>query len=196
MCAHSNSYQYGTVEIKSLEFVDDISDANNGSSQAITSHKIITDIIERKRLQLSIDKCKLLRINGGKFDVNSLKVYGESMKVEETFKYLGDTLNSKGNNVALCKHRVDKSVASIIKIISLCKETNFGKHQIFSMMVMYQSVFLPRLIYNCESWSNLAQRYFRPPRCSVEFPETSNGGSKIYTHCCIISGTWYFTYSV
>ena len=80
------------------------------------------------------------------------------MKVEETFKYLGDTFNSKGNNVALCKHRVDKSVGSIIEIISLCKETNFGKHQIFSMMVMYQSVFLPRLIYNCESWSNLTHK--------------------------------------
>ena len=26
------------------------------------------------------------------------------------------------------------------------------------MMVMYQSVFLPRLIYNCESWSNLTHK--------------------------------------
>ena len=43
-------------------------------------------------------------------------------------------------------------------IISLCKETNFGKHQIYSMITMYQSVFLPRLIYNCESWSNLTQK--------------------------------------
>ena len=56
MCPHSNSYQYGTVEIKSLDFVDDIADANNGSSQALASHKIIKDIMERKRLKLSIDK--------------------------------------------------------------------------------------------------------------------------------------------
>ena len=28
--------------------------------------------------------------------VISLTVYGEPMKVEETFKYLGDTFNSKG----------------------------------------------------------------------------------------------------
>ena len=81
------------------------------------------------------------------------------MKVEETFKYLGDTFNSKvENNVALRKHGVDKSVGFIIEIISLCKETNFGKHQMFSMMVMYQSVFLPRLLYNCESWSNLTHK--------------------------------------
>ena len=84
MCAHSDSNQYGTEEIKSLEFVDDIADANNGPSQALASHKIISDIIERRRLKLSIDKCKLLRINGGKLDVNSLTAYREPMKVEET----------------------------------------------------------------------------------------------------------------
>ena len=77
------------------------------------------------------------------------------MKVEKTFKCLGDTFKSKVDNVALCKRRVNKSVGSIIEIVSLCKETNFGKHQIFSMMVTYQSVFLPRLIYDCESWSIL-----------------------------------------
>ena len=81
------------------------------------------------------------------------------MKVEELFRYLGDTFNSKDDNVALCKHRVDKSVGSTIEIIYLCKETSFGKHQIYSMITMYQSVFLPRLIYNCESWSNLTQKY-------------------------------------
>ena len=83
VCADSDSYQYGTVETKSLEFVDDIEDANNGPSEALASHKIITDIKERKRLKLSIDKCKLLRINGGKSVVNSLTVYDEPMKVEE-----------------------------------------------------------------------------------------------------------------
>ena len=49
VCAHSNRYQYGTVEIKALEFVDDIADANNESSQTLINHKIITDIMERKR---------------------------------------------------------------------------------------------------------------------------------------------------
>ena len=80
------------------------------------------------------------------------------MKVEELFRYLCDTFNSKGDNVAPCKRRVDKSVRSTIEIIPPCKETNFGKHQICSMITMYQSVFLPRLIYNCESWSNLTQK--------------------------------------
>ena len=67
--------------MKAPEFVDDIA---NGSSQALVSHKIITDTIEIKRLKLSTDRCTLLRINSGKSDVNSLTVYGEPMKVEQT----------------------------------------------------------------------------------------------------------------
>ena len=63
---------------------------------------------------------------------------------------LTDTVNSKGDNVALCKQRADKSLGSTIEIVSLCKENNFGKHQIYSMITLYQSVLLPRLIYNCE----------------------------------------------
>ena len=80
------------------------------------------------------------------------------MKFEQSFKHLGDTFNSKGDNVTLCKYRVDKLVGSTTEVISLCKETNLRKHQIYSMITMYQSVFLPRLIYNCESWSNLTQK--------------------------------------
>ena len=129
-----------------------IADANNGSSQKLTSHKIITHIMERRRLKLSINNCNHLRINGGKSGVNSLTVYNKPMKVEETLKYLGDTF--EGDNVVFCKHRLNKSVRSMIKI-SLCKETN---KQIFSIMVIYHSAFLPRLIYNCESWSNFTHK--------------------------------------
>ena len=71
VCVHCDSYQYGAVEIKTLGFVDDIADANNGLPQALHSHKIITDIIERKRLKLSIDQCKLLKINQAQVGAHS-----------------------------------------------------------------------------------------------------------------------------
>ena len=120
--------------------------------------KIITNVMKRKWLKFSIANCTLLKISGRGSSGGSLIVCGEPLKAEESFKYLGDTFNSKGDNVALCKHRADKSVRSTIELVSLCKETNFGKHQIYSMLTMCQSVFLPRLIYNCESWSNLIQK--------------------------------------
>ena len=84
VCAHSNSYQYGTVEIKALEFVNDIDDTNSGSPQAFRSQNYN----------------KHYGKNGRNSDVNLLAVYYYPMKVEETFKYLGDNCNSKGDNVA------------------------------------------------------------------------------------------------
>ena len=113
------------------------------------------------------------------------------MKAEESFRYLGNTFNSKGDNVALCRHRVDKSVGFTIEIISLCKETNFGKHQIYSMITMYQSVFLPRLIYNCESWSNLTQK-----ETSNLQDAQLNFSRRVMEVCCIVSGAWHLAYSV
>ena len=54
----------------------------------------------------------------------------------------------------------------------MCKEAYFGSKQIEIMLPLYRSVYLPRLIYNCESWSKLTKndicelqkaqrRYFR-----------------------------------
>ena len=80
MCAHRDSYQCVIIEIKALEFVDDIADVDSGSPQALCSDKIVTDFMEIKRLKFSIDKCKPLKISGG----NSLTVYGKPVKVEET----------------------------------------------------------------------------------------------------------------
>ena len=51
-----------------------------------------------------------------------------------------------------------RAVETSIEIISLCKEVNFGKSQTSNMLLLYDSVFLPRLTYNCETWSNLTSK--------------------------------------
>ena len=37
----------------------------------------------------------------------------------------------------------------------------FGTRQIENMLTLYQSVFLPQLIYNCESWSNMTPKDYK-----------------------------------
>ena len=51
----------------------------------------------------------------------------------------------------MIKDRVGKAVGTTNEIISLCKEVNFGKNQISNMLLPYRSIFIPRLIYNCET---------------------------------------------
>ena len=108
----------GTVAIKALEFVDDIADLNSGSENAANSNKIIVGIQECRRLTFAAEKCRILKINSFDFS-NSVCVKGEDLKVVTQFKYLGDVLNSRGDNSEMIKDRVGKAVGTTNEIISL-----------------------------------------------------------------------------
>ena len=69
--------------------------------------------------------------------------------------------NDKGNNSALCKDRADKAVGTIIELFSICTEVNFGKFKISNLSTLYHSVFISRLIYNCEARSNLKAKDYQ-----------------------------------
>ena len=82
----------------------------------------------------------------------------KKVEIKNSSRYLEDIFNSQGNNSDLCKDRLGRAVGTSIEIISLCKEVNFGKNQISNMLLLYESVFFPRLVYNCEAWTNLTRK--------------------------------------
>ena len=62
VCHESESYQSGTVNIKPLEFVDNIADPNDSLFQGRKSNSIIVSVQEQKKLTFAAEKCKLLKI--------------------------------------------------------------------------------------------------------------------------------------
>ena len=58
----------------------------------------------------------------------------------------------------MIKSRVDRCHGSVAELISICKEAHFGQQQIERMFLLYKAVFLPRMIYNCESWSKMTSK--------------------------------------
>ena len=153
----SIGYNLGSVQIKSMEFVDDLADPNRDKQSALTSNAVLQAIQHEKRLTFSAEKCELLKINSK--DDTCLKVNGRSMKQVNVACYLGDHFNCQGNNSDLCKERVTKAIkGTIIELCFLCKGINMGNKQIESMLLLYKTVFMPRLIYNCEAWSNLTPK--------------------------------------
>ena len=96
-----------------------------------------------------------------KYKQENNMVNGENIKTVETARYLGDKFNSKGNYTDLWKDRVDRAQGSTFELIALCREVKFGTCQIENMLILYQSVFLPRLIYNCEPWSNMTSKDYK-----------------------------------
>ena len=149
-------HYFGNTEIKSLEFVDDIAALNDDMISAQVSCKVMENLQDQKRLTFSSEKCELLRINPKPSSVGaSLTVNNAQVKMVEFARYLGDYFNTSGDNTTLCKERCLKAKCSTVELIALCKEIKFGKRQIENMLVLYKAVFLPRLNYNCEAWSNL-----------------------------------------
>ena len=100
----------------------------------------------------------------------SLQVNGQEMEVKNPFRYLGEIVSSKGDNLAMTDERIKRSVSSTIELISLHKEVQFDDSQINNMPLLYQSIFPPRLIYNFEAWSNISENgYKQLPNAQLAF---------------------------
>ena len=135
-------------------------DPNSDRNSALASNRIIEQIQHEKRISSSFEKCELLKMNS-KYKQGNIMVNGENIKTVDTARCLGDKSNSKENYTLLCKDRVDRAKCSTFELIALCREVKFGTRQIGNMLILYQSVFLPRLIYNCESWSNMTPKDYK-----------------------------------
>ena len=58
----------------------------------------------------------------------------------------------------MCDNRTKRAVGTTTDLTSLCKEVKSGKKQLSNMILLYFSVFLPRLIYSSETWSYLSKK--------------------------------------
>ena len=121
VCKESLGYHIGSVKVKSVEFVDDITHPNSDEISAIFSDRIVEQIQFEKRLTLSAEKCELLKINR-KCNREILTVNNEKMKLVNVAKYLGDSFNSMGSYADLCKDRVDRARISTHELLALCRE--------------------------------------------------------------------------
>ena len=109
-------------------------------------------IQHEKRISISAEKCELLKINCNNSD--GFKVNGIGIKVVESPWYLGDLFNIKGDNSDTCRERQRKAKGTSVELCLLSRCLSFGIRQIESMLILYRTVFVPRLIYSCEGWSN------------------------------------------
>ena len=63
MSTHSTGYNFGSVQLKPLEFVDDIADSSREKASAIASNSVLGAIQHENRISFSAEKCELLKIN-------------------------------------------------------------------------------------------------------------------------------------
>ena len=77
MSSHSTGYNFGSVQIKPMEFVDDIADPSREKASVIASNSVLEAIQHEKRTSFSAEKCELLKINCNNsdgFKVNGIDI--------------------------------------------------------------------------------------------------------------------------
>ena len=150
--------QIGTSTVKALTYVDDIATVNTLTDDVYYSHDRVKWFSDKKRLGLSVGKCIILPINLRKSDVvPRLYIDNTEVAVQKVAPYLGDQFNDKGTNTDLIQERVNKGKSCIVNSMALCSDITMGIHAVETLLLMYQSLFLPVILYNAQAWSNLTK---------------------------------------
>ena len=120
VCSEGHGHNMGTVEIRAMDFVDDLADPNNGYFEALKSNQTISSIQKHKRLTFSAEKCKILKINSTD-NSNSLFLSAIKLEADPQFRHLSDIFSNKGNNSSLCEDRAQKATGSAMKLFHYAK---------------------------------------------------------------------------
>ena len=78
---YSTGYNFGSVQIKPMEFVDDIADPSRERASAIASDSVSEAIQHEKRISFPAEKCELLKINCNNSDGLKVMYRDQSSRV-------------------------------------------------------------------------------------------------------------------
>jgi hypothetical protein len=148
----------GQLRIQSLAFMDDLMDMNTTVSDVHASHEETKFFSKKKKMPLNEDKCVVLAINSKHpHPMPVLSINNKILKIKDEATYLGDVFNSKGDNRSLIKDRKNNATRCLVSCMAECYTITGGLKAIESLLLLYQSVYLPTIISNCEAWDNLTK---------------------------------------
>ena len=149
-------YKYReSVGVPPLEMVDDVVIASECGSTTVTTNAHMNSFIERKKLELSKDKCARVHIGDQSKCGECAKIYvhEEEMKSTVKEKYLGDYITKEGNSNETIKERVKRAYGILAQIKALMTEVPLGKRRVEIGLALRDAWFLNGCLFNSEVWS-------------------------------------------
>ena len=160
ICDQDNGSPVGLLSLRPLAFVDDIAKLNITTDDVQSSHARTLSFSKLKKLGLNVPKCCGMEVNSTKNSNTfpNLYVNGELIALVKSSKYLGDIINNKNNNEDMMVEREKKAIGKLISIFATTNEVTFGAYLYESLLIMYRAKYLPTLITNCQSWTNITNK--------------------------------------
>ena len=148
----------GSLVIRSLAFMDDLMDLNTTVRDSHSAHNDVTFFSKKKNMPLNEDKCICMAVNNKHpHPTPVLTLNNKTLKMKKEAKYLGDVFNENGNNSGLIKDRKNTAIRCLISCMAECQSITRGVKVIRSKALLYKSVYLQTVIFNCEAWDNLTK---------------------------------------
>ena len=80
------------------------------------------------------------------------------MGKERKVRYLGDVVNSSGTMCDTIADRVARGTRCIVNCFSEVTDVTMGVQQIKTLILLYNSIFIPTVLFNCEAWNNVSTK--------------------------------------
>ena len=152
-------YKYrGTVDVPPLEMVDDVITTSKCGTTTVTLNATVNSFVERKKLELSSEKCSRIHI-GKKHDCPGVKVHNNEMKSTLKEKYLGDFVTNEANANETLIARKARAYAILTEIRALLSEIPLGTKRFEIGMALRGAWFINGVLYNSEVWGHYAHKH-------------------------------------
>ena len=171
------------VKIPKIGFVDDVLDINKCGKETLEMNKYTRDQMNKRKLQLSFDKCARMHIEGKgekedrkdceKVVIDAWKVEKErngstielkdvhegeiQIKNVEEYLYLGDLVRFDGSSKGNVKLRLNKGQGIIRDILQILEDIYLGPFSFEALKQLRDSMLVSVITYNLEVSSNLSK---------------------------------------
>ena len=107
--------------------VDDVLSIQKCGPESSRINQVINTFFAAEKLTLSETKWHNIHIGNHKENCRDLKVHNEKMHEANQEKYLGDIVNTTGNQRATVKDRKSKGYGIVSQVLAITKEAPLGK---------------------------------------------------------------------
>ena len=135
-----------------LLWMDDVALIHNDKEELNKMLSITNDIANRYHIKFGKDKSQILTINN-KNPTSDTLIGNQILDPTETYKYLGMTMNSKGNLEDHIKKTKGKTEAALQTILSLAGNDEFHNIEMDIIWKLVHSCIIPIITYGAEIWT-------------------------------------------
>ena len=142
--------------IESLLWMDDVCLIHSDRNELQQMLDVTNHVAKKYHIEFGAAKCKVVKIGRG--PTSKLTLNGQILEEVESYKYLGEMINSKGNLAAHIKELEKKVQAATQTIMSETGNKEFKGIKMEAIWQLVDSIIIPILTYRAEGWDPQNQK--------------------------------------